>query len=178
MLVSDNAGPFAWTAVSFPKQGYVWFALKDPNVLRETVLWISNGGRHYPPWNGRHVNVMGLEEVTSYFHSGLAESVEPNPLSVRGIPTSLQLSRKIPLAVNYIMAVAAVPRGFERVKTIAAEDGGVVLISDRGARVGVKVDMNFLQRASGLPFDATQTPPEGSARCSTARKQADRSKRR
>ena len=66
--------PFAWTAVTFPQERYVWFALKDPRILRETIFWLSNGGRHYPPWSGRHVNVMGLEEVTSYFHLGLAES--------------------------------------------------------------------------------------------------------
>ena len=59
MLVSDAKAPFAWTAVTFPKERYVWFALKDPRVLRETVFWLSNGGRHYPPWNGRHVNVHG-----------------------------------------------------------------------------------------------------------------------
>ena len=75
MIVSDVKEPFAWTAVTFLEEGYVWFALKDPRVLRETVFWFSNGGRHYPPWNGRHINVLGLEEVCSNFHPGLAESV-------------------------------------------------------------------------------------------------------
>ena len=64
MVVSDPSVPFAWTAVTFPKERYVWFALKDPKVLRETVFWFSNGGRHYPPWSGRHTSVLGLEEVT------------------------------------------------------------------------------------------------------------------
>src|SRR5205814_1633800 len=102
MLVSDTGAPFAWTAVTFLKQRYVWFALKDPGVLRETIFWISNGGRHYPPWNGRHVNVMGLEEVTSYFHLGLAESARKNPLSTKGIPSCVQLNPRRPLTVNYI----------------------------------------------------------------------------
>ena len=94
MLVSDADLPFAWTAVAFPKERYVWFALKDPRILRETIFWLSNGGRHYPPWNSRHVNVMGLEEVTSYFHSGLAESARTNPISKKGFPTCLALQRK------------------------------------------------------------------------------------
>ena len=38
MLVSDAQAPFAWTAVTFPAERYVWFALKDPRVLRENGL--------------------------------------------------------------------------------------------------------------------------------------------
>src|ERR1035441_4907086 len=40
MLVSNAEAAFAWTAVTFPKERYVWFALKDPRVLRETILWL------------------------------------------------------------------------------------------------------------------------------------------
>lgn len=110
MITHEVSPDFAWTAVTFPSEHYVWFALKDPRVLRSTVLWISNGGRHYPPWNGRHVSVMGLEDVTSYFHLGLAESARPNPVSKRGIATYLTLKANTPLTVNYIMGVAATPR--------------------------------------------------------------------
>lgn len=145
MLVSDDSVPFAWTAVTFPKQRYAWFALKDPRVLRSTVFWITNGGRHYPPWSGRHVNVMGLEEVTSYFHPGLAESVAENPLAKRGYPTHVQLDPDHPLVVNYIFGVAAVPAGFERVEAIEAGDGQVTLRSGRLA-VRVPVDVSFLDR--------------------------------
>jgi hypothetical protein len=144
MIVHESKSDFAWTAAAFPGKGYVWFALKDPRVLRSTILWISNGGRHFPPWNGRHVNVMGLEEVTSYFHYGLSQSVKSNPLSRKGIPTSLALNRKIPLVVNYIMAVAAVPRGFERVKTILPGKNEVTLISPSKQRVTVPLDTKFL----------------------------------
>jgi hypothetical protein len=79
MLVGEGRARLGWTAVACPREGYVWFALKDPRVLTNTVLWFSNGGRHYPPWNGRHVNTLGLEEVTSYFHYGLAESRRRQP---------------------------------------------------------------------------------------------------
>ena len=144
MLLSDDRVPFAWTAVTFPKQRYAWFALKDPRVLRSTIFWISNGGRHYPPWNGRHVNVMGLEEVTSYFLLGLAESVAQNPLAKRGYPTHVRLDPQRPLVVNYIMGVAAVPDGFDRVDAIGESDGGVTLRSGRRS-VHVPVDVSFLR---------------------------------
>lgn len=147
MLTSDARLPFAWTAVTFPRDGYAWFALKDPRVLRQTILWISNGGRHYPPWNGRHVNVMGLEEVTSYFHYGLAESAGENPLSANGVPTCLQLNSQIPIEVNCIVAVAVVPKGFDRVAGIAPSADGqeVTLISRSGKSVVAPLDLNFLK---------------------------------
>jgi hypothetical protein len=144
MVVHQVTPDFAWTAVTFPKQRYVWFALKDPRVLQSTVLWISNGGRHYPPWNGRHVNVMGLEEVTAYFHLGLADSARPNPVSKRGIATHLTLKAGAPLTVNYIMGVAAIPRAWGRVKTITPGPQGVTLHPTVGSDVHVPLDANFL----------------------------------
>jgi hypothetical protein len=147
MLVSDAKAPFAWTAVTFPKQRYVWFALKNPRILPQTVFWISNGGRHYPPWNGRHVNVMGLEEVCSNFHFGLAESLRPNPISAKGFPTCLALDPEKPLVVPYIMGVAGIPSGFDRVASITAAAGGraVVLRSDNGKTAQARVHLDLLR---------------------------------
>jgi hypothetical protein len=145
-VVSDPTLPFAWTAVSFPAENYAWFALKNPRVLAETLLWISNGGRHYPPWNGRHVDTMGLEEVTSYFHTGLAESAKKNSLSHAGFPTSVTLDPKRPLVVNYIMAAVPTPRGFDRIGSITAlpDRSGVKLTSASGKTVKARIDLTFL----------------------------------
>jgi hypothetical protein len=146
MLTGDDRQPFAWTAVTFPAEGYVWFALKDPRVLRQTVFWLSNGGRHYPPWNGRHVNVLGLEEVTSYFHYGLAESAKKNPLTTAGRATSFTLNPNQPLTINYLMAVAPIPKGFDHVAEVlpAADGQAVQLVSRSGHKVRALVDLNFL----------------------------------
>jgi len=92
--------PLAWNAVVFPDQGYAFVAMKDPMVLRQTIFWISNCGRHYAPWNGRHADVMGIEDVTSYFHEGLASSARPNAFSRAGWPTSLRLTVNRPIVVN------------------------------------------------------------------------------
>jgi hypothetical protein len=146
MLTADAKLPFAWNAVTFPRERHVYFALRDPRVLRHTILWISNGGRHYAPWNGRHTSVMGIEDVTGYFHHGLAESAKSNPLSRRGIPTTLMLDPKKPTAVNYVIAVAAIPAGFDRVAEIRAVKGGVELIATSGKRVWSALDVEFLRR--------------------------------
>ncbi|HNQ87087.1 MAG TPA: hypothetical protein PKM73_00480 [Verrucomicrobiota bacterium] len=148
MIVSDPDVPFAWTAVTFPRERYAWFALKDPRVLRSTVFWLSNGGRHYPPWNGRHVNVLGLEEVTSNFHYGLAESVRINPLSRRGYATSHLLGPESPTTIPYIQAVASLPAGFDRVAGIEVRTDsteGVVLRSASGKAVPVPLRLGFLR---------------------------------
>jgi hypothetical protein len=145
MLTADERLPFAWTAVTFPRERHVYFALRDPRRLRHTLLWISNGGRHYPPWNGRHTGGMGIEDTTSYFHYGLAESAKPNPLSRRGIPTVIKLTPRKPVAINYIVGIAAIPRGFDRVKSIRDTIDGIELTADNGKRANAPLDVAFLR---------------------------------
>ena len=143
-LVSDAKQPFAWSAVSLPTAGYVFFAIKNPRVLRETVLWFSNGGRHYPPWNGRHVNVLGVEEVTAFFHLGLAESARANSLRRTSAPTAMTLSPKRPLRVAHILALAAIPRGFDEVASIVPHKDGVKLTSRSRRQVFAPLDLGFV----------------------------------
>ena len=146
LLAADPQLAVAWSAVAFPAQGYVWFSLRDPQVLASTVLWISNAGRHYPPWNGRHFNVMGIEDITGFFHYGLAESAAPNDLSERGIKTHLLLKPRQPLSVRYIMGLAAIPKDFERVRAILIDDGSVTLVSDNDITVNTPIHTGFLRR--------------------------------
>jgi hypothetical protein len=150
-FAADRELPFAWTAVSFPRERFAWFALKDPRVLAQTILWISNGGRHYAPWNGRHRAVLGLEEVTSYFHTGLAESAAPNAFNKKGWPTALKLDPRRPLVVPYIQGVTRIPAGFDRVASIDRVPGTwrVALRSASRKRVEVPVDIDFLFAGEG-----------------------------
>lgn len=146
MLVADDSLPFAWTAAVVAGEGWVWFSLKDPRVLSETVFWMSNGGRHYAPWSGRHRGVIGLEEVTANFHYGHAESVRANPLSRAGVPTCVTLDPNRPLEVKTIMAVAAVPKGFDEVRDIRAVRGGAELVARSGKTARARIDLSFLTR--------------------------------
>lgn len=148
----ERAASPAWTTVTFPEAGWLWFALKDPRVLPSTVLWHSNGGRHYPPWNGRHRRVLGLEEVASYFHFGLAESAAANPLAAAGVPTALALRRDRVVEINYIMGVAALPKGFDRLRSVRAVAGGLVFTAASGVRAEHPVDLSFLRLASDSRF--------------------------
>jgi hypothetical protein len=145
VMVTARPARLAWTTVSFPRQGWLWFALKEPRTLASTVLWHSNGGRHYPPWSGRHRGVLGLEEVTAYFAFGLAESCSPNPLSRRGIPTSLRLDPQTTLGVNYVMGVTALPRGFDTVRRVAFGKNSVEFVAGNGRRARQTVDLDFFR---------------------------------
>lgn len=145
MLMGKPGRALGWSAVTFPGEGWVFLQLKNPELLRHTVLWHSNGGRHYAPWNGRNRGVLGLEETTSYFAYGQAESARPNALSRAGYPTTVTLSKKTPLRVAHIFAVAAIPRGFDVVADVEAVEGGVVLTAESGKTARATVDVGFLK---------------------------------
>jgi hypothetical protein len=148
MLVADRTPPFAWTAATSADQGWVWFSLKDPRVLPETLLWLSNGGRDYPPWNGRHRRVIGLEEICGYFHLGHAASTGDNPLAAKGIPTAADLTPERPLIVSYLFGLAAIPPGFGAVADIAEVTDGVNLIDAGGRKVFAACDVSFLRNSA------------------------------
>jgi hypothetical protein len=147
VLISSNPDlNFAWTALTVPEMNYVWFSLKDPRVLPSTVFWMSNGGRHYAPWNGRHRRAIGLEEIAGNFHYGLAESAERNSLNRAGIATCARLDAQRPLTVNYIMAVAEIPEGFDIVESIVASQNekSVVIRSKSGKTTSAELNLPFL----------------------------------
>jgi hypothetical protein len=81
----------AWTTAVFENQGFLWFSLKDPRQMPETMFWADNRGRYGPPWNGRN-NCLGIEDGCSYLATGPAMSIRPNPVSRTGISTFVRLS--------------------------------------------------------------------------------------
>lgn len=152
LLCADPTLGLAWSAVTFPEQRFVWFALRDPSQLASTLLWFSNGGRRGAPWSGRHVNVLGLEDITSYFHVGLAASCGPNLLNELGIRTVLEPDPVGRLSISYIQGVARIPPDFDRVATVQPQDaiGAVVLTSRSGVVVEVPCHVGFT-RTGMLP---------------------------
>ncbi len=145
MMVSEPTTveqPFAWSAVVF--DGYVWFSLKNPADFPCTLFWMSNGGRTAAPWGSRHVGRIGIEEVCSYFASGVAVS-RRTPLAAEGIPTSRRFHLGETVSLRTIQAVALVGGDFGMVvKIVPAGDGAVTIFAESGAQVTVAVDWRFL----------------------------------
>ncbi|MFZ4647050.1 MAG: hypothetical protein ACOYNP_14955 [Gemmataceae bacterium] len=136
-------GP-AWMTATFTDAGYLWFSLKDADVLNSTVFWIENRGRHGHPWNGRN-NCLGLEDVTSFFADGLKASTSDNILNKEGVATSVNLEGTKPKIVYYIQGVVKIPDGFEMVKSLEFAPGEVTFVSTTGKRVTTKVRHTFLK---------------------------------
>lgn len=145
MISSPPTETLGWSAVTFPQAGFVWIGFKNPATLASTILWHSNGGRHYAPWSSRHRRVLGIEEVTGNFHHGLAESTADNEIAQSGIATHLTLAPRKPLSVGYIMACVPIPAGFDEVADVHEAAGGVVLTPRNGPNVGLRVDLSMLQ---------------------------------
>jgi hypothetical protein len=143
-VYSEAQENFAWTAVAVPKEGYLWFALKDPEILPATVMWMANKGRHQSPWNGRNVCI-GVEDVCSSLADGLAVSAENNALAIEGIKTCHELQKNGEMNVKYIQGVVLIPDGFDRVKAIVKKGDGVEISSFSGKVVFTKVDSEFIR---------------------------------
>lgn len=138
MMKTREDLPFGWAAVSVPSRGYLWLSLKDRRVLPVSLMWMSNGGRYYAPWNGRNVNVLGMEEAAVHLPLGPADT------ALQSLSEVPQLSSGMPLVVNTIIAVIAIPENFQRVVDVKKVAGGVRAISDSGRSVDVALDLGFL----------------------------------
>lgn len=63
----------------------------NPAHFPSALLWFSNRGRQFAPWNGRHL-ALGLEPICSAFDLGPQISAADNPISRRGVATARQFS--------------------------------------------------------------------------------------
>jgi len=131
LFVSDPKRDITFTSVSVPVGGYLYFQLKNPKVLGQTLFWMSNGGRHYAPWNGRVRSVLGVEEITSFFHYGIERSTKENFISERGYPTFVHFDGG-KTSFKLIMGLVAVDEGFTGVQDIVRRNESAVTVIGRG----------------------------------------------
>jgi len=146
VLFAQQPSPLAWTAVHFP--GYVWVALKNTDQFPATLFWMSNGGRHMAPWNGRHRRRIGIEDVCSYFHLGLEES-RRDLLAGSEIPTTRRFSADAPTDLRHIQFVQRLPEGFGALAAIEPEPSQtgaprLRLRSETGNELTCAIDHTFL----------------------------------
>ena len=132
LVCTTPRGGLAWSAASFPARGYAWLALRRAAQLPSTIVWLSNGGRFEPPWNGRHAPVLALEDIVGYFACGLAESAQPNSLTARGIPTCLIATVGVPILIPYIQGLVRIPADFGRIAAVEPAGPGALLVVGAG----------------------------------------------
>ncbi len=71
----------------------------DTQSLPHCLLWFSNGGRAYAPWNGRN-RCLGIEPVCSAWDLG-PKSLRDNPIAAQGYATSQNITPEKPLTIDY-----------------------------------------------------------------------------
>lgn len=145
-LVEDPSNPLGWAAALRPGQGDIFLSLKSPKDYPITMMWFSNGGRDYAPWNGRHRGVLGLEEGRTYGGHGHKASIAENAWTRRGIATALQLVPKGEIEVRNVIGGIALPGGWTGITSITAEPSRLRLTGAEGRTVAVRFDGAFLER--------------------------------
>jgi hypothetical protein len=145
MLVEAKGSSLGWAAAVRPDARDVVLSLKNPSDFPVTMLWFSNGGRDYPPWNGRNVGVLGIEEGRVYSAAGHAASIAPNPLSQSGIPTALELKRDGAVEVRHVIGGFSLPEGWTEVASVeSSSTDGLVVRDISGASQQLFFDAGFL----------------------------------
>lgn len=76
------------------------------------LLWVSNRGRAFAPWNGGHL-ALGVEPVCSAFDLGSGMAAASNPLNRRGIPTARNFRAGMAWTTRYRVAVEASGTGHD-----------------------------------------------------------------
>ncbi|MBF9033403.1 hypothetical protein HKCCE2091_04065 [Rhodobacterales bacterium HKCCE2091] len=141
ILVEAHGSTLGWTVLMRNAEDDMVVVLKDPRVLPVTMLWISNGGRDFAPWNNRHTGVIGIEDGLASGALGLAHAKGENPVKSLGAPTTAPLGGRH--VVRHAMIALPRPPGWSRVTGVAVENGEAVLTEAGGDRVSVPFDADF-----------------------------------
>jgi hypothetical protein len=104
------------------------------------MFWLSNGGRSAAPWNSQHLARLGVEDICSHFCDNVDIS-RKDLLHNLGVPTSRKFSKDEVVTLRNIQAVAAIPTGFGKVKSIVPHGHHEVVLTDcSGLTITAKVD--------------------------------------
>ena len=142
-LVEKPGSPLGWSVVSRKAEQDRIIVLKRPDVLPVTMLWMSNGGRDYAPWSGRHKGVLGIEDGRASA-SGHADSVRENELNRSGIPTAFDLASGRTIVMRQIVGACAAGPGEGRLGYLSIEDEGLALEFRHGGTRRLAYDAKFL----------------------------------
>jgi len=142
ILVEARGRRLGWTVVLRHAEDDMLVILKDPRILPVTMLWISNGGRDFAPWNGVHTGVLGVEDGCAAGASGgFAAALGDNRLKALGVPTTLTLGGQI--TVRHAMVSLPRPPGWAEVADVTLDGGQLTLTEAGGRAVSVPFDAGF-----------------------------------
>ncbi|KRB25735.1 MULTISPECIES: hypothetical protein [Mesorhizobium] len=146
LVEADHGGP-GWTALARQAEGDLVLVLKNPAELPVTMLWLSNGGRDYAPWSGRHLGVLGIEDGRTAV--GHAASIGDNWLKREGVATAFALGEGRSLSFRHVIGAMPLSGGTPPGEITAA--GGRMRLAAGGSGRDVPFDSDFLRIGRSVP---------------------------
>jgi hypothetical protein len=141
--VDESAASLGWTLVQRPVEGDLYISLRNASRLPLTMMWHSNGGRDYAPWNGRHSGVLGIEEGVGRAVLGLSGQ-EPGVLfGGDGTPEGVRLEPGCETAVSHVTGCIAWPAEAWPA-TVEALPGELLISAQNGYSRSLPFDSDFL----------------------------------
>lgn len=144
VLALEAAGsPLGWTAVTRSTEGDLYISLRNPAHLPMTMLWHSNGGRDYAPWDGRYVGCLGVEEGVALPLLDITARENPDYFAHAGQASALVLAPDSVTEVHHITGCIAWPTG-EAVQDIRLVGDHLTVLGEQGAKRVLPIRGDFL----------------------------------
>ena len=91
------------------------------------------------------MGLIGLEEITGYYHYGIGPSIQRNPLTAEGYPTHIEFSKNRPTEIKLIMGVVPIQTDFIGVRDIYRSGASTIIILGKGGeKMEVGCETGFL----------------------------------
>lgn len=142
-LVEAAGQSLGWSVASRRAERDRIIVLKRPEILPVTMLWLSNGGRDYAPWSGRHTGVLGIEDARAS-PLGHSDSCEVNEFTRAGVPTAFHLGSDQKIAVRQIIGACAALPGEGNVADLGTQDARLVIRFANGETRSLMCAAEFL----------------------------------
>lgn len=139
VLANNKDAAIGWSAALAEQDGFLFFAIKEATALPETILWMSNGGRRYAPWLGRHTCVLGIEEAATSCHQN-SEFSSTGETSESGLATGMTLQPSAVQEVRYGFGAIPAPEGWTEVAGIRIDKTSITLLDVGGDTVTLPFD--------------------------------------
>ncbi|SOE17774.1 hypothetical protein SAMN05877838_2677 [Hoeflea halophila] len=145
-LVEAPGQALAWSVVSRKAEQDRVIVLKRPDILPVTMLWMSNGGRDYAPWSGRHTGVLGIEDARAS-PLGHADSSRDNSFTRRGVATAFELHDGTTIRIRQIVGACTAEIADSKVAELYEEKDGKLAVRLKGGAVRrITYDSAFLTK--------------------------------
>lgn len=142
-LIEAPGRTLGWSVVSRKAEQDRILVLKCPQVLPVTMLWMSNGGRDYAPWSGRHTGVLGIEDARAS-PLGHADSCGENEFTRTGVATAFDLGKERRTVVRQVIGACAADPSEDTLTAVSAEKESLILHFQGGGTRSLNYDPEFL----------------------------------